>query len=88
MLICAIARGDSGVPEDSDNNATPIEANEGICETSEWGPWSECSVTCGVGVSTRRRHFRNHMGIKKCPLVATGNYLFIFFTAEQLVIAH
>ncbi|XP_022829303.1 spondin-1 [Spodoptera litura] len=66
-----ITRGDNGVPEDSDNNATPIEANEGICETSEWGPWSECSVTCGVGVSTRRRHFLNHMGIKKCPLVAT-----------------
>ncbi|CAH0669422.1 unnamed protein product [Spodoptera exigua] len=73
MCVAAVpeCEGDNGVPEDSDNNATPIEANEGICETSEWGPWSECSVTCGVGVSTRRRHFLNHMGIKKCPLVAT-----------------
>lgn len=46
----------------------------GVCATSEWGPWSECSVQCGVGVSTRRRYFINPMGPKKCPLVDTGEY--------------
>nr|XP_049697073.1 spondin-1 [Helicoverpa armigera]XP_049697074.1 spondin-1 [Helicoverpa armigera]XP_049697075.1 spondin-1 [Helicoverpa armigera]XP_049697076.1 spondin-1 [Helicoverpa armigera] len=63
--------GDSAPSVDTDNNATPIEEDTGVCRTSEWGPWSECSVTCGVGVSTRRRHFLDRMGAKKCPLVQT-----------------
>ncbi|CAH2092340.1 unnamed protein product [Euphydryas editha] len=61
--------GDDANEAESDLEVAPVETVGGICETSEWGPWSECSVTCGVGVSTRRRHFRNQMGIKKCPLV-------------------
>lgn len=50
----------------------PTEDLNGICQTTVWGPWSECSVTCGIGVNTRRRNFLNHMGLKKCPLVAIG----------------
>ncbi|XP_068628147.1 spondin-1 [Battus philenor] len=57
--------------DDEESNATPIEDVSGVCKTTEWGPWSECSVTCGIGVSTRRRTFLNHMGFKKCPLVST-----------------
>ncbi|GBP54114.1 Spondin-1, partial [Eumeta japonica] len=62
-------QGEEGPAEEnnlSDGDPGPIDE---ICRTSEWGPWSECSVTCGVGVSTRRRQFLNHMGLKKCPLV-------------------
>lgn len=59
--------GDRAATEESD--VAPVESAEGVCRTSEWGPWSECSVTCGAGLSTRRRHFLDHMGIKKCPLV-------------------
>lgn len=46
-----------------------------VCATSEWGAWSECSATCGVGMATRRRHFLNQMGLKKCPLVQIGESL-------------
>lgn len=71
MCVASIpeCEGDNTNVDDTENNAAPIEDIEGICKTSEWGTWSECSVTCGIGISTRRRHFINQMGIKKCPLV-------------------
>lgn len=56
-------------PEQDNESVPAIESVGGICKTTVWGPWSECSVTCGVGISTRRRQFLNHMGLKKCPLV-------------------
>ncbi|CAH2062716.1 unnamed protein product, partial [Iphiclides podalirius] len=63
---------DDGANEElEETNVAPIEELDGVCKTTEWGPWSECSVTCGIGISTRRRSFLNHMGLKKCPLVPT-----------------
>ncbi|XP_072941725.1 spondin-1 [Epargyreus clarus] len=64
----------AAVAECEDDSVTEVEeaapvVEEGMCGTSEWGGWSECSVTCGVGVETRRRHFLHPMGFKKCPLV-------------------
>lgn len=71
--MCVAARpecdGDKDVTTDELDLVAPVEELGGICQTSEWGVWSECSVTCGVGFETRRRHFTNPMGLKKCPLV-------------------
>ncbi|KAK4887775.1 hypothetical protein RN001_004046 [Aquatica leii] len=48
-----------------------IEKNEGVCATSEWGPWTDCSSTCGVGFISRNRHFVDKKGRKKCPHINT-----------------
>jgi len=39
------------------------------CEVGEWGPWSECSATCGGGSQTRHRLVtqQNANGGKNCP---------------------
>ncbi|XP_041972947.1 spondin-1 isoform X2 [Aricia agestis] len=63
----------AAVPECEDDGVNEADSEPGVsdgaCAVSEWGPWSECSVTCGVGVATRRRQFLDRMGPKKCPLV-------------------
>lgn len=39
----------------------------GVCKTSPWSAWSECSVPCGIGITMRTRTFLNHLGRKRCP---------------------
>lgn len=59
--------------EDLSNFAIPGTANEGgngICQTTPWSAWSECSATCGIGISMRTRTFHNHLGRKRCPHVS------------------
>lgn len=38
-----------------------------MCRTSRWSPWSECSASCGIGISMRTRTFLDNMGRKRCP---------------------
>lgn len=39
----------------------------GVCKTSKWSEWSECTASCGIGISMRTRTFLDNMGRKKCP---------------------
>lgn len=50
-------------------SATVDDGGEGVgvCKTSRWSPWSECSASCGIGISMRTRTFVDNMGRKKCP---------------------
>ncbi|CAG9563203.1 unnamed protein product [Danaus chrysippus] len=59
--------GEDPIPDSNSESGTDLP----VCRTTEWGPWGECSATCGVGIATRRRTFIDHMGYKKCPLVNT-----------------
>ncbi|KAJ9583301.1 hypothetical protein L9F63_022355 [Diploptera punctata] len=46
-----------------------LEDNEGMCATTPWGLWSECSASCGEGIMIRSRKFLERLGRKKCPHV-------------------
>lgn len=39
-----------------------------MCELGPWLHWSGCSVTCGKGVKTRERKFKNRLAAKTCSV--------------------
>nr|XP_016929082.1 spondin-1 [Drosophila suzukii] len=70
--------GGSSQPRDRDDDEGENLANSqslvgdngegaGLCKTSPWSVWSECSASCGIGITMRTRTFVNHLGRKRCP---------------------
>ena len=39
------------------------------CRVGDWGPWSKCSKSCGIGEQTRNRKVirKQRRGGKHCP---------------------
>ncbi|XP_057657573.1 spondin-1 [Diorhabda carinulata] len=67
MCVAAVAECESEAQPDSQE----IDSldNSGICATTEWSAWSNCSEICGSGYKMRTRKFLNKNGRKKCPHV-------------------
>uniref|UniRef100_A0A182PSA0 Spondin-1 n=1 Tax=Anopheles epiroticus TaxID=199890 RepID=A0A182PSA0_9DIPT len=79
MCVAEVGECEEGGGEDATSSedmglsaATVDETGEGVgvCRTTRWSEWSECSVSCGIGVTMRTRTFLEHMGRKKCPHIS------------------
>lgn len=80
MCAAAVAECDSQTQDDDDEGenlarATALVTDDGegvgVCHITNWSEWSECSASCGIGITMRTRTFLNHLGRKRCPHMVT-----------------
>lgn len=81
MCVAALAEcpdGDGGGQERYEddegenlaNSQSSVNDNNegvGVCKTTPWSVWSECSASCGIGITMRTRTFVDPKGRKRCP---------------------
>lgn len=78
MCVANVAECDGDDNDDGDSliraAATVDEEGEGtgFCKTTKWSEWSDCSASCGIGITMRTRTFIDHQGRKKCPHISVG----------------
>ncbi|XP_051166225.1 spondin-1 [Leptopilina boulardi] len=62
--MCLATSGEC--PNDAENEDKAFSVNESDCETSKWTDWSECSASCGPGLTMRTRKLIYRNNRKKC----------------------
>ncbi|KAL4103639.1 hypothetical protein QTP88_018995 [Uroleucon formosanum] len=53
-------------PGETEQEDDTLLIDDAKCNTTEWTPMSECSVSCGIGFMFRTRQFLDHTSYKKC----------------------
>lgn len=75
-FFCSFLRGDNEDDGESLARVASTQDSEGegtgVCRTTPWSQWSECSSSCGIGITMRTRTFIDHQGRKKCPHITIG----------------
>ncbi|XP_050528826.1 spondin-1 [Daktulosphaira vitifoliae] len=53
-------------PGETEQEDDSLLMDDSKCNTTDWTPMSECSVSCGIGFMMRTRQFLDHSSYKKC----------------------
>lgn len=77
LIFTHFYRSNFGSSYGSNDEEDNVEDLSGVCATTEWSGWSECSATCGDAIRRRSRDFRNKGVQKKCYHIKRGEFLIL-----------